>query len=354
MRLSRLTYRVLCVGVNRGLRFAQKDAVDVAGYLMGPAGIVQAEDVTCLLEPTVAEFHAELHDVIASAPTHFLFFFSGHGSPAGIALRDATMGFDELAAWISAIDAEHTFTILDTCHAGGFIAVSGPTTLGAIADDSLDLLANATPSSRVICSTAADRLAGEGRGVANGHFTAAFLAAMQLAPGDLKGRTQAWISDSCIFEHTRRTMTRRWRQVPVARRLTGDFPVVQDHRRVFGSASFIRAEVLDGGFELSFALSDRFGLPTVVSVEAQNHRRRPLLTYQNVVTAEADDDTGTLIYPVPLERIALDPTSQLQLLRGGAVPIVWRVSTRDARGRVLAGGERCTAYSAGTSQWDRR
>ncbi|KAB2911340.1 MAG: caspase family protein [Kofleriaceae bacterium] len=346
MRFTRLTYRVLCVGVNHDLRFAQKDAVDMARFLMGPAGVVEPEDVTCLLEPTVDELRAALDEVVAAAPTHFLFFFSGHGAPVGISLRDAIMGFDELADWIASVGADHTFTILDTCHAGAFVAVSGPTTLGAIVDDSLDLLASATPSNRVICSSAAGRLSGEGHGVANGHFTAALLAAMQVAAGDLKGRVHAWISDRRLYDHAHRLLTKRWRQVPVARCLTGDFPVVRDHRRVFGAAAITGASVVDGGLELSFTLSGRFGLPTQVRVQLLNAHRKVLATFGNLVTDEADDDGGALVYTLPSDRVVLDPISQRHLLARGAVPVIWRVSILDARGRVLAGGDRVAAYAA--------
>jgi hypothetical protein len=81
-------------------------------------------------------------------------------------------------------------------------------------------------------------------------------------------------------------------------------------------------------------------------VQLLNGHGKVLATFGNLVTAEDADDLGTLVYALPSDRVVLDPISQRHLLARGAVPVIWRVAIVDARGRVLAGGERVAAYAA--------
>lgn len=339
---STVSYKVLCVGVNRDLKFAQKDAQDVAGLMASPLSMVPPHEVVCLLEPSITEMRRHLYRITQEAPTHFLLFFSGHGSPEGICLSDQTMRFGELARWLTAVQARHTFSILDTCHAGAFLEKGA--VLGALAVDGIDLLARATPSSRVICSSAADRFSGEGMGVPNGHFTASFMAAMMVAPGDLGTRQGAWISDARIYKYTRRILKKQWGQEPVCRRLTGDFPVVRDHKDVVGSGAIVGTDFIDGTFQATIALSGRFALPTTVRVEALNRQGRQLAVFNQVMRASGNDDVRTYSLTFPPEQLMLDPESRLHFRLRQAAPIVWRASILDARGRMLDEDERLDWY----------
>lgn len=342
MRLRRrsTTFRVLSVGVNSDLQFAQKDARDIARAMSGAAGIVGPEDVTYLAEVSVDELRAALYQLSLEQPTFLVFFFAGHGTPTGIVLSDDEMTFIELAAWLRQIGAHATLTILDSCHSGGYMAVGGiagrQTTLGAIEDDAREVLMQAVPGNRIICSVAADRTAGEGGGVPNGHLTSALLAAMNRAHGDLEGRFGTMLSERRLFNAAKIFMRRRGRQMPVARRLRGDFPVMRSHDHVFGEAALRGAGVVDGTFQATLAFVARRGLPTPIVVEARNVAGEVIKRFCNVVFATKDVDHGTFLYPLSTDDLYGDGLSATSISLRGRAPVRWSLSILDARGRVLA------------------
>lgn len=355
------TYRGLTVGVNSSprtakLNFAEKDAQDIAALMASPIGPVWSEDVTCLTDITCSQLRSVLFGIAGESPAYLLFFFAGHGSPDGICLRDGLFRYDELAKWIAAIDAKSSLTLIDACNAAAYISKSAAA-VGAIDEDALELLAKATPGNRVICSTGVDRTAGEGDGVANGHFTAAIIAAMMSAPGDMPNDGARWISDRALFGKASRLLTQKWGQVPYARRLTGDFPIVRDHRHVYGEACIAGIETHDDGlnlvFQVSVYIAGRQGLPTVVQAEALNQQGRPLAIMRYQLVAMDEPDVCLATFVLPRSKLLLDPISQIHLLRRHMAPVTWRVSIRDARLRLLDEGQEVVWYRSGThpSMW---
>lgn len=351
-------FKALVVGVNRDLQFAGKDARDLKRAVSGAAGFVSPRDVICLQEISVRELRAALLSLCVEHPGFLLFFFSGHGTPTGIVLADGEMTFIELASWFQRIDAHAMLTILDSCHSGGFTEVggiaAGRATVGGIDLDALEVLTNALPGNRIICSVAADRLASEGGGIANGHLTSAVLVAMGLAAGDLDGRLGALISEQRLFDVTKKIMRNRGHQTPVSRRLRGDFPVVRAQDQVVGHAAIIGAGVVDGGFQATFELVGRRGVRTTLVAQARNAAGVVLRTFRRVVMASENDDQDTFAYPVSPDDLYPDDTSAAWLGTSGGVPITWTLAVLDARRRVLARGRRTIIYADPWSPYERQ
>ncbi len=343
-----VTYRVLSIGVNRNLRFAQKDASDFARAMGSAAGLIYPDDVTCLYEATVDELRVALAELTLVRPTYLCFFFSGHGTQDGIVLADGEMTFTELAAWMRRIAPVAAITVLDSCYSGGFTHVAGVRTgaygLGAVDVDALELLARAVPGNRIICSVAADRLANEGGTVPNGHLTSALLAAMSSARGDLESRSGPMVSDARLFAAAKRIMKRRGDQVPVAKRLRGDFPVVRAQDEIIGAAALAHAGMVQGTFQATFCLKGRRDLPTVLLAEARNPRGEVIKAYRNVVVATDDVDQGTFFYPITAGDLVSDGLTALRLRGVGAAPIRWTLRVLDQRGRALTDAVRTATY----------
>lgn len=202
-------------------------------------------------------------------------------------------------------------------------------------EDALDVLANATPGNRVMCSTGANRTSQEGGGVKNGHFTHALLSAMMTAPGDVRGDFTRWLSDERLFLHTRKHLTQRWGQRPHARRLTGDFPVVRDHRPVYGDSAIVEMDWIGSRLCVVVRHQERYGLPTLVRAEALNHHGRTLRTIRHPITPTNDDSMHESRFRLPLRCLISDPVSLRHIRTHGMAPISWRVSIMDGRHRVL-------------------
>lgn len=185
---------------------------------------------------TRANVYSGLQAMRQRGPDYFVFYFSGHGNDDGIALSDGLLHFRHLVPLIQAIDAPFSLVVLDACSAASYLdyvqrtsAVEG---WGAPAQFAwLDAVAGSSPGCRLMFSTGASRSAAEGAGTANGHFTDAFLSAIRGVQGDISAHGYRWISDSRAFEATRKIMFERHglEQRPVAKKLTGDFPLILSH-----------------------------------------------------------------------------------------------------------------------------
>ncbi len=350
LRFRSPTYRIICVGVNHApradvLRFAEKDASDIARIMSGQVGPVDPENVMVLHGATKARLRAALTQVRADKPDFLLFYFSGHGSTAGLSLRDGLFSYDELSRWLQAIGATASATVLDTCYSGAFIK-EGRTVLGAVDVDVLQLLAEATPGNRVICSSSADRKSSEGGGVRNGHMTAALIDAILQAPGDLRGKDGGWITARRLFSRIQKTLTHRG-QCPVAYGLEGDFPFARDHQFIYGDAELAGLDISGQHVLVSLAVTDRRGIPTIVSAEASNRQGRRLFHRAFTVFATDVIDVANVSFRFDTSAVAMDPASQIHLLMRNTAPVIWRVALLDARGRHLDVAEQQSWYSNG-------
>lgn len=346
------TVHVMTVGVNRDLLYPRKDATDIARALGSSAGLVSPRAVTCLLEVTVAQLRFAMRLLALQAPAYLVFYFAGHGTPTGIVLADGEMTFAELADLLRGTGAEWMLTILDSCHSGGLLEVAGIPIAGGpgtIDPDALRLLLHAAPGNRVICSVAADKLSREGGGIANGHTTAAMLAALERAHGDLDGRRGSIISERRLFAVTKRIMQARGGPLPVALRLRGDFPVIRSQDAAIGGAAIVGAGVVDGTFEATFRTAGRRGLRTTLVVQAQNPNGDPIASFVSHVFPTRSIDQCTFSYPLAPPDAHGDAFSALSMSMHGCVAVQWTLTVLDVRRRVLTRARHAAVYAVAWS-----
>jgi hypothetical protein len=337
--MRQLRLAALCVGTNGlgalRLRYAEKDAVDVANFHRGQSGIYAPESVTCLIAPTVHEAREALRQYVGAGLDVFTLFNSGHGNRLGVRLADGMLGYHELSAWIAMIGAKHSLVELDVCSAASYIekrGALGDVVVGAMPDRTvLEALARATPGNRVYCSTGADRSASEGAGVENGHYTAARLEAASV----IDGSHGLVMNDSC-FRALKRICVQRWDQVPQALgNEANDLPVARDQRRLDGGAAAISSDVTACGLVASAVVTGRYGVPTRWRAELSNRNRRVLATIDLPFVPDEDVYVSTATFVAPVDALVLDPTSRTHLMMRRAAPVLWRISVEDLRGRAF-------------------
>lgn len=330
------TIKILCIGTNHGpgadaLQWAEKDAVDVALLLEGRVGCADA--VTCLVAPTLDEVRAALTEIEAARPDVFVLYNSGHGSRFGFLVADDVFRYDELARWIRAIDAKHSLTILDVCHAGAYLrkhAALGEV-VGATNLSYLELVAAATPSSRVICSVGVNRLSHEGAGVENGHLTASLLEAVSKCDGTLHG----WITDAEMFASLEKISISRFKQRPLALGLTGDLPIVHAQGWLQGSALIIDTQTIPRGWKVSALVLNRYGIPTAIAGMLKDRHGRVLTSAARQFVPADDHDVASAEFQYSADALAEDPYITMTLAVRGVVLLFWHVVVCDLRGRPL-------------------
>lgn len=327
----------LCLGTNgpaeRKLKWAQKDALDVAHVLSGARGTIPS--VACLREPNVEDVRRALSSLAGRRPHVLVLWISGHGTPNGVVFSDGVMSFVELAARVAAVGADHSLLGLDVCFSGMYIvkeAALGDVVVGAVGLEYFRALAEATPSARVICSVGANRLAAEGGNVMNGHMTAAFLEASCVVPGGFHGL----ITDSPLFDAIRTISVRRWRQLPHALGLTTDFPVLYDQRYLVGQAAICRADIVGFDYVVGALVDGRRGVPTRMTARLLNAHGVPLHETEWRFVPYQDSAVIPATFSAPPQALHHDAVSLAGHFGRGAVPVRWLLTVEDLRGRVLA------------------
>lgn len=335
--LSHPKVKVLCLGTNRGpgasrLQYAEKDARDVAALFAGRVGFASSAEYQ--FAPTIRKARAMLAQLVGQAPDVFVFFNSGHGNSEGILLADGLLRYEELASWIARIDATHTLTILDVCHAGAYLrkhASLGDVVVGGVDTDYLELLASATASSRVLCSVGARRLSHEGGVVANGHFTASLLEGASVAAGRLYG----WIDDEELAIATAKVSWHRYGQEPLGLGMTGDLPLLRAQAPVLGSAALV-AGFEGGACVATTQVMGRLGVPTELVGTLTTRAGRILFVGARRFVPAADLVIEGGQFVNDESAFAADPTALFALQLYGRVELQWTVEVRDLRQRVLA------------------
>lgn len=323
--------RVLCIGTDRyPVKFAEKDASDVAALFGHRYGLPGAR-VRCLLRPSPAKLRAVLQEIANECPDVFVLFNSGHGGVQGIELANQKLfSYFELRHWIRTIAATHSLIILDTCHSGAFVTVGALSgSVERVRPNFLELLARATPSTRVLCSVAWDRSAGEGIGVNNGHLATALIEAAATAPGNLHG----WIDDEELCDLTSRISIERWDQAPVTQGLTGNFPILLAQPPGAGAAPVIGTQFgRDGSLTVSALTMGRAGMPTVIRATIVNCLGGGVATVDHRTVPKSDSETIVATFPVPEHLLIADSTSAAHLRFRGAAQLLWRFAVGDLHG----------------------
>jgi len=342
---------LIAAGVNHGpggapLHFAEKDAADVF-ELMTSARCPFAESHASLLTGRLASksgIRAAFLKAMLAEPDVLLVFFAGHGSEEGVLASDGLLHFKTLIHLLRLVDAPKTVVVLDVCRAASYLDFVKEAQLGGMG--SLDVVwlkavARATPGSRLIFSTAANRNAGEGQTVSNGHFTHAWLEALRRGAPDLHHGGTGWISDQHSFALARWILENEMgirTQNPVERGLTGELPLaVSESDSPLGLGFIARAGVVSGPGDLSveFEVYDRKGLETEVVIEARNHRGMTFWSQRQTIQPGVNESLWSGRIEFPRHALDADPVSTVSLLMYGRTEWTWVLRIHDRHGRVL-------------------
>jgi len=350
-----MEYQVVSAGVNeapgqRRLAWAEKDAADIAAFVGSAQGPLRGS------APAPLRGGGATRRSILSAireagllSDYLLFYFSGHGGERGIETADGLLEYEKLVRVIESVGAPHTMVVLDVCQAASYldyflkeaqVEVGG---LEGLASPSwLEMLAEATPSMRLVFSSGADRLSAEsaalanGREVRNGHFTHSLLEVLKRAGGDLTSEDgeHTWISDERAFVFTRSVMRRLFGddQDAVAVNLTGDFPLALSQLDApIGDATFLSAKIEAGHLAIDAFVEGREALDTRVRWEIRDRLGTAL--ERGTAKRRAREEYQPVVTRLPIPPLGRHATVRRQILSSGAARLVAIVRLEDATGR---------------------
>lgn len=341
-------YYLIAVGVNETpgapqLSFAEKDAGDVYKAFVGGQGPVEVENAVLLLGNDASKESVWLALVAAQVkqPTHFLFYFSGHGNEQGLAVRNGLFPFEWLHRALRRLGASWSMIILDACRAGSFAAFvkEGRIALGATQDMSwYEALAHATPGTRLVFSTGARRSAGENQHLQNGSFTHALLQGMRYARPDIQVGSAAYVSDQRAFSYARWHMRQIQgvRQVPEEMGLTGDFPMLRpESANEVGDGWFSRVFIHPHELRVEMALEGRQFVATRLRYAILNSSWRQLHSGESSFEPLHDGVVVTINLPFEFGWLQTDPLSVAFVSLSGRASFYWALWLEDGEGNEL-------------------
>lgn len=326
---------------NQVLSFAEKDAEDIYKVFVGEEGPVPPQNATLL---TGASANAEaiilsLAHAHMNKPTHFLFFFSGHGNEEGFALFDGLFLFSTLAEWVRGIDASYTVVILDTCRAAAFARhyqTEGQVRVGGVPSFSwYEALAAANEGTRLIFSTAANRNSGESSVLQGGAFTQSFIKALREAKPDISlSDGTVFVSDQRAFNFSRWYMHHNLKltaQIPQEMGIMGDFPLSRpDGSNLIGDGWIRRISILPSYLRVFLHLQGRTFVPTTLRYSILNAQNNQL--HEGVIAIEpaAYDVQDWLDIRYDPQWLKRDALSSYQKRIYGRSKLYWRLSLENA------------------------
>jgi uncharacterized caspase-like protein len=174
----------LVIGANDGggvlepLRYAERDAEEVASVLTGLGGF-PADHVTVLYAPSRVEIQAALgrHAAVALAEPDdlFLVYYSGHADAVGLRLGDDSYPFEALKHDLRAVPAEVRIGLLDACRSGAITRLKGASLAPPLALDG----SFAVDGEAWLTASSADEAAQESDQLRSGFFTDYLLSGMR-------------------------------------------------------------------------------------------------------------------------------------------------------------------------------
>lgn len=346
-------FHLLSIGVNDSpgaklLNFAEKDAQDVFEAFTGGEGPVRPANARLLQgdDATLRIVQRELHRISRAHPEFFVFYFSGHGSPNSLSLADEKLRFSDLYSAIAKIRAERTIVILDSCHAAGYANYTpgGPIRLGGVPTRSwLDLLAEATPGTRLIFAVGEDRLSSENNVIENGVFTHALLKGLRHATPDLAHEGESYVSERRAFFYALRHIkdVQGEDQSPQSRGLVGDFPLFRPQSvNDIGVGWISRAVIGAEELHLTIHTNGRQFVPTRLAYQVFLNNGRLLHEGNALLTPQFDATVWYPSIPIDLSWFESDPDSWFMLqrvrrFRHASLHFYWILQLLDAGGRSL-------------------
>ena len=207
-------------GVNNGgsdrltLRYATKDAESIYGVFASLGGLTQ-NHTQLLIEPSAQDLLAALATAKADISVEkkrnssddqqrieFLFYFSGHSDEKNLLIGDDKVSYQQLKEAISAIDADVTLAILDSCASGAFTQLKGGTQVQPF----LTNKASKVTGYAFLASSSADEAAQESDAVGGAYFTHYMVSALRGA-GDLSEDKKVTLNEAYYFAFNE-TLTR--------------------------------------------------------------------------------------------------------------------------------------------------
>lgn len=227
------SYGVIAVGVNIAedqdpLQYAERDAQRIFATFTGALGPARMDQSILLLGGQATR--RKLINALAAAAElgtdYLLFYFSGHGGQDGICLADGVLTYQTLRRALRRVNSRCTLIVLDSCHAGAYFIETGG--LAGLEEHWADVLASATPGTRMFFATSATAYSRESEEVRHGHFTYSLIRALHTGEGNIDRAGYRWISDLEVFRRAQRILRRRWPNdaEPESRKLGGNFPMI--------------------------------------------------------------------------------------------------------------------------------
>ena len=339
-----MRYSLITAGVNASpqqtiLDWAEKDAQDFHDLMTSAIG--PSPQTTHLLG-RAATGQSISRAFMSSAlvqPDFLVFYFSGHGDENGLAVADGALHHSNLVDFIRMVDAPHTLLVLDVCRAAsfwGWIKEASEGFAGVPETTWFDVLAQATPSTRMMFSTGPMRDAGERDDLQNGVFTHGLIKALTTMWPTLPAHDPTFITDVAAFSAARRFVRRvDPTQTPVAVGLTGDFPMVKSEKvEIVGDASLERVVVFPDHIKLTVRVAKRHKLKTKCAITLHNNNGKVLDFAESVLRPTSKESAYTVTYRVDRRKILADIASRIALLNGDA-PLTLNVRLLDGVGDPL-------------------
>lgn len=334
-------YRVIAIGVNNAagqtpLSFAESDARAIFQTFTGALGPALAQDSALLLgaRATKAEVLRVLGAAARVGTGHLLLYFSGHGDSGGICLADDVLEHRVLRDALKRVRSRATLVVLDACQAASYAwwHKTGEDVAG-IAEDWADMLANASPGTRMFFATSADELSREGGNVRGGHFTWALLAALHRGYGSIQGRQRRWVSDHEAFSLACDILRQRCPNdaQPESRKLDGDFPMLLSQADNVCGSGVVCLTAAPRGItaNVNVHVSDRRGIRTRLQCSVKDRSGFVVGIKNLFLTPASDSASYELSVAFPRDEI-WDDKARSRLRRGVEVPLWWTAELLDA------------------------
>ncbi len=325
MLATHLTHDIVCVGSHEPHQheFHAANARTVHNLFTGGLGPPRAIS-TCLAGPCVTTSDVEnaLESAADRGATNLVVYFSGRGTSVGLEVSNGTISAEMLHRHLAHARAHAALLILD-------LAV-GAEPDQALLPPWLRHLVAARPGARAAVSRAT-RIGTGVDGAGLGRFTAAFVAALETSPGDLRIERSRFVSDKRAMEHARLALEERWGMTnfPFELGKFGDMPLARSQASSpVGTASLqtiVPGSALSAS--VSWMLEGRANVKTTLHYALESVDGRVLGTAATEIVAKNPLQKGKtrVRFPKSLLGSSSPPTD-----------LRWRFSLRDALGRILA------------------
>jgi hypothetical protein len=330
MPAPHLTHDIVCVGSHEPHQHEFHAANAHAVHDLFTSGLAPARSIaTCLAgaRVTVSAVASALESAADRGATNHVVYFSGRGSAGGLEVSNGAITAEMLDRHLAHARAHAVLLILD-------LAV-GAEPDAALLPGWLQHIVARRSNTRVAVARAT-RIGTGVDGAGLGRFTAAFVAALETAPGDLRVERGRFISDKQAIERARFALGERWGMTnfPFQLGTFGDMPLARSQvSSTVGSGSLLTV-VPGAGLSASvtWILEGRANMKTSIHYAMESADGVVLGSGWLEVVAKNPLQKGKT--RVRLSKSMLVPPAKASSLR--PLDLSWRVSLRDCRGRVLA------------------